>query len=639
MFEKAKKDKKEKTEVLNLKELSSKLTDVPPPITSRESEDVSEYVEMDNEREKGKRSRPNTRENSRDRSVEHGEPLQKLIDSLKDDLALTSTLDNGLGRIIIGNVAQLKELSSKANIPYLDNIDRTVEDFNEYKDSLKQNIHERIDSKLEEHNSNLDEMLNQKLLERELNYHDQTETIKPPTVYSPRDILSNSESKVTAANNSFPTKRKFSGSAHPNQPTIVEFLINMNAAQRKCNLSKKEFTEYLNLCCTGPTFETVSCMIDAGKTLEEIYQGLLMAYDTRLKPKDAKKALDLYRPPPGATLNSISTDIMKYGQRACLTYDKSSQGSAYDTMCIDALIDKLPEAASALAENCRQELNSRLKKTPTFADLLRALAKYSTSIDKEFQRLKTRFRPERNSFSPTPYSKPRAIRSAQIYQLNKAQDMRSGFKDNHYRNKTYQSNNQSNRTPYRNRNQQVYQTSQGTYRENKNGNNGYNSNRNNYNNGGYKNNNYGGIRNLGTGGKEYSNNDRNRYSNDRNRYSGYGGNQNHRSNNPPRQLNKNGLPGALYCQLCGRKDSHKSTDCCYAIRDDEGNIVPMNPSQGSCGICKREYGKTLYHPEEYCPNRPVMKRLRAQGLLKYPDHATREHLATKFRTGQFQNPQ
>ncbi len=629
MFDKVKKDKNNKSDVLNLKELSAKLTEEPQPSTSREIEELGEYVEMENNREMGKRSRPNTRESSRDRSVEHGEPLQKLIDSLKDDLALTSTLDNGLGRIIIGNVAQLKELSTKANIPYMDDLDRTIEDFNDYKDSLKQNIQERIDSRIDEHNANLDEMLNQKLLERELNYFDQTETIRPPSVFSPRDVLNNNESKVTAANNSFPTKRKFNGSNHPSQPSIVEFLINMNAAQRKCNLSKREFTEYLNLCCTGPTFETVSCMIDAGKTLDEIYQGLLMAYDTRLKPKDAKRALELYRPPPGATLNSVSTEIMKYGQRACLTYDKSSQGSAYDTMCIDALIDKLPEAASALAENCRQELNSRLKKTPTFADLLRALAKYGSTIDKEFQKLKTRFRPERSSFSPTPYSKPRAIRSAQIYQLNKAQDRRSGLKDMHYRNRMHQSNNQLNRTPYRRNHQQVYQTSQDNYRDNRDSN--YRYNRDNHNNGDSRNN-YGGNRNSYNGGRGYTNNERNRYS-------GNGGNLHRRSNTPTRQLNKNGLPGALYCQLCGKRDSHKSTDCCYAIRDDDGNIVPMNPSQGSCGICKRETKKTLYHPEEYCPNRPIMKRLRAQGLLQYPDRQTREHLATKFRTGQFQNPQ
>ena len=94
----------------------------------------------------------------------------------------------------------------------------------------------------------------------------------------------------------------------------------------------------------------------------------------------------------------------------------------------------------------------------------------------------------------------------QIYQINKALDRRVGLKDMHYRNRTHQSTNQPNHTPYRKRIQQVYQTSQGTYRDNKDCNNEYN--RNNYNNGGFRNYNYGGIRNLNNGGNGYSNNEK-----------------------------------------------------------------------------------------------------------------------------------
>ncbi len=623
MFDKNKKDKKEKAETVNLREFSAKLIDDPQTGNSSEKPENDDYIEMERVKEKGQRSKPNTRDNSRDRTGSQGEPVQDLIDSLKGDLAFTSTMDNGLGRILLSNTAQLKELSKKANVPYMNDLDGFIDDFNEYKDHMNQQIHDRIQTRIEEQTLNIDDILNQKLLDRELSYHDQTETIHPPTVFSPRDVLNNAESKITAANNSFPTKKKFSGSNHISQPSIVEFLINMNAAQRKCNLSEKEFTEYLNLCCTGPVFETVSCMIDAGKTLNEIYQGLLMAFDTRMKPKDAKKSLEQYRPPYGATLNSVSTDIMKLGQRACLGYKKNAQGAAYDNLCIDALLDKLPEPVQILAESTFQELNSRLKRAPTFSDLLRALTKYGSSIDKEFQRLR-RSKPERSGFNPNPYFKPRAIKSAQIYQINRAPGGKMDRKEEIFKDTRIQPRNHPNRMP-RNSNQKVYVATQENQR---NGGNRYN-NGNNYNNEGSRNNLY--------GGNKYNSNNRNSYNggdkNYRNR-----DNQSRYNNNSPRQLNKTGLPGKVYCQLCGRNDSHKAKDVCYAIRDDNGKVVPMNPSQGTCGICKRDFNKTLYHPEEFCPNRPIMKRLRTQGLLEWPDRETRNYLDT-LNVGQFNNPQ
>ncbi len=615
-----KKDKKEKTETVNLRELSTKLTEETQPETSGENPDNHDYVEFERVTDRAQRSKPNTRESSRDRSGNRGEPLQDIIERLKGDLAFTSTMDNGLGRILLSNIAQLKELSKKANIPYLDNLDETIENFNEYKDSVNEQINNKVESQLDRQTLSLDDILNQKLLDRELSYHDQTETIRPPTKFAKNDVLNNAESKITAANNSFPTKRKFSGSSLPSQPSVVEFLTNMNAAQRKCNLSEREFTEYLNLCCTGPVFDTVTCMIDAGKTLNEIYQGLLLAFDTRLKPKVAKKALDKYQPPIGATLNSVSTDIMKLGQRACLGYQKGAQGAAYDALCINALLDSLPDSVQILADNTYHELNSRLNRVPTFADLLRALAKYGESIDKEFQKLK-RYK-DRSDFSPR--FNPRAVKSAHIYQINRAPGRKPEQKDMKYKDFKLQPRNQPNRTP-RNRSQKVYVTTQENNYRNQGGNR-YNSNENKYNNGGSRNNSYGGNRYNAS----------NRNSNNNNSYgNGY---QNRRNNNPTGQQNKTGLAGKLYCQLCGKTDSHKSTDICYEIRDDNGCIVPMNPSQGKCGICKRETGQNLLHPEEFCPNRPIMKRLRAQGLLEWPDRETREHLAT-LRTGQFTNPQ
>jgi hypothetical protein len=72
------------------------------------------------------------------------------------------------------------------------------------------------------------------------------------------------------------------------------------------------------------------------------------------------------------------------------------------------------------------------------------------------------------------------------------------------------------------------------------------------------------------------------------------------------------------------------------MRDDRGNVQIVNPSTGSCSICKQENGQTLFHPEEFCHNRPLIKRMREQGTLRFPSPQEREEL-DRFSTGQFQN--
>ena len=72
------------------------------------------------------------------------------------------------------------------------------------------------------------------------------------------------------------------------------------------------------------------------------------------------------------------------------------------------------------------------------------------------------------------------------------------------------------------------------------------------------------------------------------------------------------------------------------MRDDRGNVQIVNPSTGSCSICKQETGQTLFHPEEFCHNRPLIKRMKQQGTLRFPSPQEREEL-DRFSTGQFQN--
>ena len=626
-----KKDKKTDKGEFNLREIGAALKDPEDTVANPSGNTVENVPEEIGER--GKLSRSHTRESSRDRVSNNGTAFHDLVYDIRQDPDFAGAFD-GLGRIILGNIAQLKELSKKANVPYVDTLDDTILDYNDYKADLDQAIESRINTHVDKTIGDIDTILNQKLLDRELAYHDQTETIIPPKAFAENEVLRNDAAKITAANNAFPTKRKFSGSNNPGQPTIVEFLTNMNLAQRKCNLSEKEFIEYLNLCCTGPVFEDVACMIDCGKTLPEVYQSLLLQFDKRLKPKEAKKALDKYMPPMGATLSSVSSDIMKYGQRAALSYKKEAQSAAYDNLCIQALLDSLPDSAQLLAETCLQELNSRMAKSPTFAELSRALTKYSSTIDREFKRLRP-FRKDNpvNSYRPNSYPKPRNIRSAHVYQLNNDSRQRNEVKD--YRNKRGNYGRESSESSidrYSNTDNQrkIYQAQQ--YKNNDK----YRNNDRQRNNDRYKNNDRHRNNDRQRSIEQYRNNTKTRNNdprrnNERNlRYNSSD------SNTRPHNNQRNGLSGRPHCALCG-KDTHKPIDGCFEMRDDSGNVVPCYPSQSPCGICKRQ-GITLYHPQENCFNRPIIQRFKEQGLLQWPTREERDRLK-QFHTGQFTNPQ
>lgn len=590
MFKKG--DKKSEKDTFNLREIGVALNDTEGPVASSSGIVNESRTEPIFERN-ASASRPHTRESSRDRGSVHDNGFDDLVNDIRHDPAFAQTFD-GLGRIIVGNIAQLKELSKKANVPYIKDLDNIILDYNDYKHDLDKAIESRINNHVDSTLGSIDKILNQKLLDRELAYHDQTETITPPTLFAENDVLLDNAAKISAANNAFPTKRKFSGSTNPGQPTIVEFLTNLNLAQKKCNLSQKEFTEYLNLCCTGEVFEDVACMIDCSKTLPEIYQSLLIQFDKRLKPKEAKKALDTYKPPFGASLNSVTSDIMKYGKRAALQYKKEAQSAAYDALCTQALIENLPESAQILAENCLNELNSRMATIPTFADLTRALTKYGSTIDRELRRY-GRYRMERSNghtYHSKTDPKQRNIRSAQINYIDKVSHGRNDLRDVRYRRGNGKEQ-PSNPLVKRNFNtNKRYRTQHPT---------------------------------LDT--RQYNNNNNNR----RNiRYSSY--ERNNRSSYP----SNTGLSGVPHCSLCG-KNNHKPNDVCYAMRDDSGKVVTAYPSQGPCGICKKQ-DVTLFHAPEVCFNRPIIKRLKEQGLLQWPTLAEREELK-RYSTGKFNNQQ
>lgn len=63
----------------------------------------------------------------------------------------------------------------------------------------------------------------------------------------------------------------------------------------------------------------------------------------------------------------------------------------------------------------------------------------------------------------------------------------------------------------------------------------------------------------------------------------------------------------LYCSLCGGKD-HKASFGCPKMRNNQGKIIMVTPSQRYCSACYDTKNVKLYHPENLCFNSTTQKK-------------------------------
>jgi hypothetical protein len=376
---------------------------------------------------------------------------------------------------------------------------------------------------------------------KELNSHKINATIDPPDNFSAIPVITTA-TKLAEVNKVFPRQNKFAGFAKDGGMGIVEFLNCLNTAQEQCKLSEPEFINRILAGSTGPAHDLILEWKANGMDAAAIYHNLLVNYDRRLTPEDARARLISYKVGRNGSLAEAESKIIRWIGRAAVTYPiGESRSSYYNLEGCNALIRALPPYSSQIANNLYSSLTAKLGRACTLLELSQGLNLHRSNIDKDIkehgsQMMKTK---------PMHQTKIR-FRTPVKYSVNSVE----ASPPTHNPKPIFKKRTENSYTPRPKPLMKNFQN-KGNFSSRK-------------------------INNNRPSWKKNTNFKRGNFSNNR------------------LQTNK--------CLQCGLRD-HTSKDC-KNIRDDKGNPVQMISGYGVCSKCPRYIFPRLHHSEELCPYRP-----------------------------------
>ena len=293
------------------------------------------------------------------------------------------TLNHPLGDILLTIAAENLSICKKLGIAkdtneHLDELCTKFKQALKYeRDRTRANLENQLTSQLTTTSENIE----QSILEKELGYNSVNQAIDPPTVFSQGPTLINS-ARLTEYLKLFPIKatNKFSGLPNSNQ-NIFEFLASLNQGQEIAQLSLPEFMTALLRSTTGKAYTLISNYIDHSYSLKDIYAQLVLMFDYRQSPQQAKRTLADYQAVKGENLTKICGNILSLANRIASSLPKGASRTAlFDLESCNALINSLPASSSILASNVYSTLTSRLQRHPTYVELCKMLAKHHDVI-------------------------------------------------------------------------------------------------------------------------------------------------------------------------------------------------------------------------------------------------------------------
>jgi len=474
---------------------------------------------------------------------------------------MTITQNHPMGRILLGFLNEHMRIAKKNNAKVIDiNVENLCNDFVEFlKVTSASNMR---------HTNNLMAGLEDKLLHKELNSHTINMSIEPPSVFSSVAAIRSVHDKAEAMK-IFPTRHKFNGSSHDNNMDVVEYLGAINDAQAQCNLNEKEFKGMLMATTTGKPHALMRGWIANNEDIPTIYHNLLLHFDRRISPEEARLQLNTYKASKSTKLAAIEAHLMDLADRASTMLPAGpSRVAFYNMELIYALIRCLPPQSSSIVQMKYNELSAKLGRAATAAELSRAIHSVRYAIDKDirthgndrfipFQRIKGDKKRDYLKSAikyKSTYAITGAERSSQPIQGSNftprdtmSRPFRPGMKNTPDRRRSLTP------TPYRQNNFQRPQ---------------------------------------------YNNNNRFGSGKPKSRNSG-----------------KFQKPGSKfiprYCSLCGKKD-HTAAQGCPHMVSDNGVPVKIMPTLGTCQSCPAKVSPRLNHPTPLCPYRkggPLEKSL------------------------------
>jgi ribosomal protein L21E len=418
--------------------------------------------------------------------------------------------------------------------------------------------------------------LEDSILTREINSHTINQSIEAPAFFSAAPTLLTPRQRADCFKLLPSGSNKFSGSK--GGVSILEYLNNLRSFQAQCRLSLPEFYEAMLASTTGNAYLLINSWIDNGEDPSTIFHNLLVHYDTRLQPEEARAKLMAYRAPKSSDLGKVEAYIMSLASRASSSIPAGPGRTAnYNMEVIQGLIRALPHSSSLIVQNQNSERMAKHGRMLTAAELSRYLNIYRHTIDQDIKA---------HGVEPRAFEKRFSSKTGKVGARKFSAYNITGAAPLPHRGLTYQEvlmrpsvhtyQVTQNRTPvpirpnkpFRNDFQNRFNNNGGTQR--------------------VWNNNY----------KPDMRNNRN------NRTTGFRGNKQRTNFTPRRPANNFGRQNAnkVYCSLCGKSDHVASSGCRFMI-SDKGERIAVMPTKAVCGQCPTFVNPRLSHPENLCPYR------------------------------------
>ena len=177
---------------------------------------------------------------------------------------------------------------------------------------------------------------------------------------------------------------KFSGA--PGKMSVLEYLFSLNLMQKQCNLSKAEFMQMMLASTTGKPHIYLMRRIQEKDDLSNIYHNLLLHYDKRIEPEEARIKLYAYKAPKSATLADVEIRIQELASLATSTLPAGApRNVAYDYEQVQALIRCLPPQSSMLVRNQYDQFSAERGRPAKAGELSRLLNMYRYTIDQDLK--------------------------------------------------------------------------------------------------------------------------------------------------------------------------------------------------------------------------------------------------------------
>ena len=480
---------------------------------------------------------------------------------LNPDIHFRYTSNHPMGGILLKLLNENMKLADRINCRTTDLSAQDIcTQFYNWQLSEKQ----RIKSKILQTTAGLEHSI----LTREMDSHTINESIEAPSQFSAVPTLLTPRQRADCFKLLPSGSNKFSGQKGV---SILEYLNNLRAFQSQCKLSLPEFYEAMLASTTGNAYLLINSWIDNAENPSTIFHNLLVHYDTRLQPEEARAKLMAYRAPKSADLGKVEAYIMNLASRAASSIPAGPGRTAnYNMEVIQGLIRSLPHASSLIVQNQNSERMAKHGRMLTAAELSRYLNIYRHTIDQDIKAHGV----DSRTFERRPIQRAgnMGARKYSAYNIKGA----TPFPPKAQAYQITRSNNQIN------------QVSQNYKPMAPGGNKPYIHSTTKYN--------------YNSGNKNWSSRQGTR--NFKNtKPSGFRGNKNNANFTPRRPFNNNRPSyNKDYCSLCGKHDHRASQGCPYML-SDSGVKVSVMPTKDTCPQCPTFVNPRLSHPVNLCPYR------------------------------------